>query len=166
LRRNQASTAQATRKGSLRLYPPIPERHSPAREQPSARDIVIRVAPPSPAQQMLHSSLELAEAPDFSPQQLADLTRSVEQKKQQLEDDIQAYIRSKQGELRSYEREVPAGLRKLRSNSADRISSSSGTDPWTALRPFRRVIAMAQPPFLLHRLRLRTIPLLQKRLNR
>lgn len=54
-----------------------------------------------------HSSASLAESPDFSPQQLEYLTRSVEQKKQQLEDDIQEYIRRKQDELRSYERQVP-----------------------------------------------------------
>ena len=55
---------------------------------------------------MLHSGLELAQAPDLNPQQLADLRRSVELKRRQLEDDIQEYIRSRQDCLYSYEREV------------------------------------------------------------
>jgi hypothetical protein len=48
----------------------------------------------------------LAEVPGFSPAQLEDLTRSIEQKKQKLEDDINAYITRKQDDLRRYEREA------------------------------------------------------------
>jgi len=48
----------------------------------------------------------LAEVPGFSPAQLDALTRSIEQKKQQLEDEINAYIRRKQDDLRRYEREA------------------------------------------------------------
>ena len=45
--------------------------------------------------------------PDFSPAELESLTRSVEQKKQRLEQDIKNYIKRKQDELRNYEQEVP-----------------------------------------------------------
>jgi transcription termination factor NusB len=55
----------------------------------------------------LHLDPSLAEVPDFSPQQLESLTRSVELKKQKLEADIRDYIQRQQEELRSYEREVP-----------------------------------------------------------
>ena len=48
----------------------------------------------------------LAEVPGFSPEQLASLTRSVELKKQKLEDDIKQYIARKQAELKNHEQEV------------------------------------------------------------
>lgn len=48
----------------------------------------------------------LAEVPGFTPEQLASLTRSVELKKQKLEDDIKQYIARKQAELRDHEQEV------------------------------------------------------------
>lgn len=55
---------------------------------------------------LLQSGRCLAEAPDLSPQQLETLARSIDEKKQRLEDDIRDYIRRKQDELRNYEREV------------------------------------------------------------
>jgi len=53
-----------------------------------------------------HWRPSLAEVPGFSPVQLEQLTRSIEQKKQRLDDDINNYIRRKQDELRRYEQEV------------------------------------------------------------
>lgn len=55
---------------------------------------------------VLHSSPGLGQGHDFDQAQLATLTASVEQKKQQLEADIQAYIKRKQTELRDYEQQV------------------------------------------------------------
>jgi transcription termination factor NusB len=55
---------------------------------------------------MLHFKPSLAAQPDLSQAQLESLTRSVEQKKQKLEDDICQYIKRKQEELREYEQEV------------------------------------------------------------
>lgn len=57
----------------------------------------------------------LAEVPGFSPEQLDALTRSVELKKQKLEDDIKQYIVRKQEELRNYERELLAEYRSMES---------------------------------------------------
>lgn len=56
---------------------------------------------------LLHPDPSLAEVPGFSAEQLESLTRSVEQRRQKLEADINAYIRQKQEQLREYEREVP-----------------------------------------------------------
>lgn len=56
----------------------------------------------------LHSGPSPAEVPGLSPQQFESLTRSIEQKKQQLEADINDYIRRKQDELLHYEQEVPS----------------------------------------------------------
>lgn len=56
---------------------------------------------------LLQTDPGLAERTGFSTAQLETLTRSVERKKQKLEGDINDYIRRKQEELRSYEREVP-----------------------------------------------------------
>ncbi|KAF2180721.1 hypothetical protein K469DRAFT_269462 [Zopfia rhizophila CBS 207.26] len=54
----------------------------------------------------LHSTPRRTEVPEFSPEQLETLTRSVEEKKQKLEDDIKAYIQAKQEELGKYERQL------------------------------------------------------------
>lgn len=48
----------------------------------------------------------LAEVHGCSPAQLDALNRSIEQKKQKLDDDINTYIRRKQDDLRRYEREA------------------------------------------------------------
>ncbi|KAF2735968.1 hypothetical protein EJ04DRAFT_562917 [Polyplosphaeria fusca] len=68
---------------------------------------------------LLQKDPSLAEVPDFSPQQLETLTRSVEQKKQKLEGDIREYIRHKQDDLHQYERKL---LEQFR--STDRAESS------------------------------------------
>jgi hypothetical protein len=55
----------------------------------------------------LHAAPDVvAEAPGFSQEQLARLARSVELRRQQLEEDINAYIQRKQAELRQYAQEV------------------------------------------------------------
>ena len=73
---------------------------------------------------LLHPDPALAEVPDFSPAQLESLTRSVEQKKQKLEDDIREYIRRKQDDLRKYEREVPHAVARNRNmDRANWVSS-------------------------------------------
>lgn len=55
----------------------------------------------------LHVAPNLAaEVPGFSQEQLDRLARSVEARRQQLEEDINAYIQRKQDELRQYESEV------------------------------------------------------------
>ena len=55
----------------------------------------------------LHAAPNLAaEVPGFSREQLDRLARSVEARRQQLEEDINAYIARKQDELRQYESEV------------------------------------------------------------
>jgi hypothetical protein len=48
----------------------------------------------------------LAEVPGFSREKLDALARSVELRRQQLEKDIQDYIKHRQDELRAYEQEV------------------------------------------------------------
>jgi hypothetical protein len=48
----------------------------------------------------------LAEVPGFSREQLDALARSVELRRQQLENDIKDYIEHRQDELRTYEQEV------------------------------------------------------------
>jgi hypothetical protein len=55
---------------------------------------------------MLHVDPRLAEVPGCQKEKLDALARSVELRRQQLEDDIQTYIRTKQDELRKYEQEV------------------------------------------------------------
>ena len=55
---------------------------------------------------LLHPDPSLAEVPGFSRAQLDALARSVELRRQQLEHDVQAYIKRKQDELRKYEQEV------------------------------------------------------------
>ncbi|KAF2624811.1 hypothetical protein BU25DRAFT_413351 [Macroventuria anomochaeta] len=55
----------------------------------------------------LHATPSLAaEVPGFSQEQLDRLARSVEARRQQLEEDINAYIQRKQDELRQYETEL------------------------------------------------------------
>lgn len=56
---------------------------------------------------LLHADPSLAEVPGFTREQLDALAHSVELRRQQLEDDIQRYIRARQQELRAYEQEVP-----------------------------------------------------------
>ncbi|KAF2277042.1 uncharacterized protein EI97DRAFT_376100 [Westerdykella ornata] len=73
---------------------------------------------------LLQSGHSLAEAADLSPEQLESLARSIEQKKQRLEDDIREYIRRKQDELRHYERELVKQYRSMESSSS---SSESHT---------------------------------------
>jgi hypothetical protein len=55
----------------------------------------------------LHATPGLAaEVPGFAPAQLDSLACSVEARRQQLEEDINAYIARKQAELQQYESEV------------------------------------------------------------
>jgi len=55
----------------------------------------------------LHATAGLAaEVPGFAQAQLDSLARSVEARRLQLEEDINAYIARKQDELRQYESEV------------------------------------------------------------
>jgi hypothetical protein len=57
----------------------------------------------------LHATAGLAaEVPGFSQEQLDSLARSVEARRLQLEEDINAYIARKQDELRQHETEVCA----------------------------------------------------------
>ncbi|PSN73936.1 hypothetical protein BS50DRAFT_466602, partial [Corynespora cassiicola Philippines] len=62
---------------------------------------------------LLQTDPGLAERTGFSTAQLETLTRSVERKKQKLEGDINDYIRHKQEELRSYERELVEQYRSM-----------------------------------------------------
>ena len=55
---------------------------------------------------LLNADPTLAEVPGFTREQLDALARSVELRRQQLEQDIQRYIRAKQDELRQHEEEV------------------------------------------------------------
>jgi hypothetical protein len=54
----------------------------------------------------LHPDAGLAEVPGFGKEQLDALACSVELRRQQLEQDIQDYIKRRQDELRQYEQEV------------------------------------------------------------
>lgn len=58
------------------------------------------------APMLLQPDPSLAEVPGFSQEQLDRLARSVESRRRQLESDIDDYIRAKQHELRSFERQV------------------------------------------------------------
>lgn len=51
---------------------------------------------------LLQSDPSLAEVPGFTKEQLDTLARSVELRRQQLQQDINDYIKSKQDELRDY----------------------------------------------------------------
>lgn len=55
---------------------------------------------------MLHAHLRLPDAQGCSTEQLKTLARSIEEKKQRLEADIDAYIKQKQQELELYQQEV------------------------------------------------------------
>lgn len=55
---------------------------------------------------LLHADPSLAEVPGFTKEQLDALARSVELRRQQLEDDIKDYIKAKQDELRRHGEEV------------------------------------------------------------
>lgn len=55
---------------------------------------------------LLHPDPSLAEVPGFTKEQLDALARSVELRRQQLEKDINDYIKTKQDELRDYGQEV------------------------------------------------------------
>ncbi|ORX96432.1 hypothetical protein BCR34DRAFT_180711 [Clohesyomyces aquaticus] len=84
---------------------------------------------------LLHADPGLAEAPDFSPEQLEALARGVERKKQKLEEDIQDYIRKKQDELRRYEKELVEKYRKMEGlePSRDANEPASNTAPNDAI---------------------------------
>ncbi|KAF2875320.1 hypothetical protein BDV95DRAFT_485707 [Massariosphaeria phaeospora] len=70
---------------------------------------------------LLHRDPSLAELPGYSPAQLESLSRSVEQKKQRLEQDIHDYIRRKQEELRDHEREL---VEQYRPGTMERAESN------------------------------------------
>lgn len=55
---------------------------------------------------LLQSDPSLAEVPGFTREQLDALARSVELRRQQLQQDINDYIKSKQDELRNYGHQV------------------------------------------------------------
>ena len=55
---------------------------------------------------LLQPDPSLAEVPGFTKEQLDTLARSVELRRQQLQRDIDAYIASKQDELRNYGQQV------------------------------------------------------------
>ncbi|KAF2477383.1 uncharacterized protein BDR25DRAFT_390039 [Lindgomyces ingoldianus] len=101
---------------------------------------------------LLHSDPTLTEVPDFSPEQLESLTRSVERKKQKLQDDIHEYIRRKQDELRKYERELLERYRSMEgpessrdANERNSIHTQSSTpDPLDA-SPSQPVGASTDP---------------------
>jgi hypothetical protein len=56
---------------------------------------------------LLRPDPSLAEVPGFTREQLDALARSVELRRQQLEQDIDDYIKHRQHDLRTYEQEVP-----------------------------------------------------------
>lgn len=55
---------------------------------------------------LLHPDPSLAEVPGFTREQLDALARSVELRRQQLEQDIAAYISRRQEDLRRHEQQV------------------------------------------------------------
>ncbi|KAH9866673.1 hypothetical protein J1614_008366 [Plenodomus biglobosus] len=73
---------------------------------------------------LLQTDPSLAEVPGFSPEQLHALARSVEQRRQQLESDINAYIERQQAALRRHEQELVEHYRSMecdaKSGSADK----------------------------------------------
>ncbi|RMZ67884.1 Endo-polygalacturonase D [Pyrenophora seminiperda CCB06] len=71
---------------------------------------------------LLNADPSLAEVPGFTRQQLDGLARSVELRRQQLEQDIQHYIRVKQDELRQHEQEL---VNQYRSMECDQQSVSA-----------------------------------------
>ncbi|KAF3051115.1 hypothetical protein E8E11_006571 [Didymella keratinophila] len=83
----------------------------------------------------LHATAGLAaEVPGFAQAQLDSLARSVEARRLQLEEDINAYIARKQDELRQYESELVETLRAMERDedpdaaSSSRRSSAASTD--------------------------------------
>lgn len=76
---------------------------------------------------LLQIDPSLAEVPGFSPEQLHALARSVEQRRQQLESDINAYIERQQAALRRHEQELVEHYRSMecdaKSGSADKSRS-------------------------------------------
>ncbi|KAJ4338278.1 hypothetical protein N0V87_004046 [Didymella glomerata] len=83
----------------------------------------------------LHATPGLAaEVPGFAQAQLDSLARSVEARRLQLEEDINAYIARKQDELRQYESELVETLRAMEHDkdpdaaSSSRRSSAASTD--------------------------------------
>ncbi|KAH7065972.1 hypothetical protein BKA63DRAFT_168215 [Paraphoma chrysanthemicola] len=78
----------------------------------------------------------LAEVPGFSRKQLDALARSVELRRQQLEHDIQDYIRHRQDDLRSYEQELLAHHRSMarddESESATAVRNAENIEPSSA----------------------------------
>ncbi|KAI1669373.1 Tymo-45kd-70kd multi-domain protein [Pyrenophora tritici-repentis] len=71
---------------------------------------------------LLNADPTLAEVPGFTREQLDGLARSVELRRQQLEQDIQHYIRAKQQELRQHEQEL---VNRYRSMECDQQSASA-----------------------------------------
>ncbi|CAO2651599.1 Nn.00g041690.m01.CDS01 [Neocucurbitaria sp. VM-36] len=92
---------------------------------------------------LLHPDPSLAEVPGFSTEQLDALARSVELRRQQLENDIKDYIKRKQDELRKYEQELVEHHRSMEcragSGSAEKIPTSDAenitTSPAIAEQP-------------------------------
>ena len=77
---------------------------------------------------LLHADPSLAEVPGFRKEQLDALARSVELRRQQLEDDINDYIKAKQHQLRAYGDEV-----RLRRSLPSTLCAK--TDSGLACRP-------------------------------
>lgn len=81
---------------------------------------------------LLYTDPSLAEVPGFSQEQLDALARSVEQRRQQLESDINNYIQRQQTALRNHEQELVEHYRSMdydaKSGSADktRVGNTEG----------------------------------------
>ncbi|KAL5383651.1 hypothetical protein DPSP01_005757 [Paraphaeosphaeria sporulosa] len=83
---------------------------------------------------MLHVDPRLAEVPGSSTVQLESLARSIDEKKQRLEADINAYIKQKQHELHVFQHELIAQYREMEcgetndaANRSDRHADSHNT---------------------------------------
>ncbi|KAL6704200.1 hypothetical protein ACN47E_008457 [Coniothyrium glycines] len=87
----------------------------------------------------LQTDPSLAEAPGFSKEQLDVLARSVESRRQRLEADIRAYIKAKQDDLRSYERQLVEHHRSMEcvenTASAEANPAASAQSPLTPHEP-------------------------------
>ncbi|KAG9189328.1 hypothetical protein G6011_06196 [Alternaria panax] len=93
-----------------------------------------------PAQSMLlHADPSLAEVPGFTKEQLDALARSVELRRQQLEDDIRDYIKAKQDELRRHGQELVDRYRSMacdhHSASAEQNTTSNAESTASPLHP-------------------------------
>ncbi|KAJ5020432.1 hypothetical protein J3E73DRAFT_435520 [Bipolaris maydis] len=89
--------------------------------------------PSSTAQSMLlQSDPSLAEVPGFTREQLDALARSVELRRQQLQQDINDYIKSKQDELRNYGHQLVDQYRSMQCpqqlSSAQKTCASNAED--------------------------------------